>query len=378
MRINPIHLHILDPDYLDGIWAPASRPRNRCGWFMSVSGKDNPTTWATVQTVDHDLHRKRRAAFAPFFSKRNILALEGPIVKRKVNELCDRLAEHCREDKVINLTNAMSAFTMDVVAEYSFGKDGDNLQIPDFKNGLLDLFHMAAQIRSYSRQFPWLFEKLLVLPAWITRHINPFFAEQIRWEDCLRREIRNAFHDEKERRTVFHQIKKSSLPAEEMSVERLKDEANILLAAGTETTSRTIAVTCYYLIENFDVRAKLFEDFKSVMPSVHSDVSLAQLEQLPYLSAVVNEGLRMAHGVSERQPRIATQEDLVYQDNKAGKTWMIPRGTPIMQSAYLHHTNPDIFPDPFVFKPQRWIEDPKLSRYLMAFGRGSRSCVGMK
>jgi cytochrome P450 len=89
-------------------------------------------------------------------------------------------------------------------------------------------------------------------------------------------------------------------------------------------------------------------------------------------SAVINEGLRVAHGVSSRQPRIATHEDLVY------KQWTIPRGTPVMQSLYLLHTDANIFPDPFTFRPQRWLDNPDLKRNLFAFSRGSRGCLGMK
>lgn len=50
-----------------------------------------------------------------------------------------------------------------------------------------------------------------------------------------------------------------------------------------------------------------------------------------------------------------------------------------MQSWFLHHTNPAIFPEPFSFVPERWVENPQLKpRYLLAFGRGSRSCLGLK
>jgi cytochrome P450 len=48
-----------------------------------------------------------------------------------------------------------------------------------------------------------------------------------------------------------------------------------------------------------------------------------------------------------------------------------------MESAYLLHTDPNIYPDPFSFRPERWLENPKLTRHLFAFGRGSRNCVGM-
>jgi cytochrome P450 len=86
---------------------------------------------------------------------------------------------------------------------------------------------------------------------------------------------------------------------------------------------------------------------------------------------VINEGLRCAHGVSSRQPRVATGEDLTYAQ------YTIPRGTPVTQSPYLLHMDPTIYPDPFAFRPERWIENPKLTRYLFAFGRGSRNCLGM-
>jgi cytochrome P450 len=49
----------------------------------------------------------------------------------------------------------------------------------------------------------------------------------------------------------------------------------------------------------------------------------------------------------------------------------------VMQSNYFVHTDENIWPEPFKFNPQRWLDDPKLTRHLVAFGRGSRSCLGM-
>lgn len=48
-----------------------------------------------------------------------------------------------------------------------------------------------------------------------------------------------------------------------------------------------------------------------------------------------------------------------------------------MESSYLLHTDPSIYPDPFTFRPERWIETPELKKYWFAFGRGSRNCLGM-
>lgn len=54
--------------------------------------------------------------------------------------------------------------------------------------------------------------------------------------------------------------------------------------------------------------------------------------------------------------------------------------TPIGMSAYLNHTDPVAFKDPFKFNPDRWLGDvdPRMHKYFIPFSRGSRSCLGMK
>lgn len=64
--------------------------------------------------------------------------------------------------------------------------------------------------------------------------------------------------------------------------------------------------------------------------------------------------------------------------------WIIPAGTSVGMDSYHMHTNADVFPDPFVFRPERWLGNPKgpdgrqpLTNYLTSFGAGSRICVAM-
>jgi cytochrome P450 len=93
---------------------------------------------------------------------------------------------------------------------------------------------------------------------------------------------------------------------------------------------------------------------------------------------VIAEALRLSHGVTTRLPRIATEEVMRYKD------WEIPFGTPVSSTAYFVLMNSTIFPDPFEFRPERWIDasgrfDYALEKkYLVNFGRGSRKCLGMK
>ena len=331
-----------------------------------------------LQTMDHDLHRKRRQPMSTYFSKRRIQTLE-PVIKEKVDRLILRLSQACQSGDMVNLSYVYSGLTMDVISGYCFGEDMHSLDRDEFGREWLDMLHDGVQIRPIGRHFPLLINTMMDLPPkvmmWLMPHIAPILEFNLKLEERVARILAGEEKlDDKNSpagRTIFHELKDSNLPPSEKTAGRLSAEASTLLGAGTETTARTLAVTSFYVLENKDVLRKLQDELGSVMPRRDTPISLTKLEQLPYLTAVVNEGLRLSHGVSSRMPRIATEETLQYGE------WRIPQGTPVMQSAYLLHMSPTVFPDPFTFSPQRWLDDPKLTKNLFAFSRGSRACLGM-
>lgn len=121
------------------------------------------------------------------------------------------------------------------------------------------------------------------------------------------------------------------------------------------------------------------QDLEGLDPST---LKWTELEQRPYLWAIIHESLRMMPGVSHRSARIAREEDLVFRPRHGGKEWVIPRGTPIGMTSMINHWDKELFPDPDEFIPERWLVDGqpnyKLQKNLIAFGKGSRSCVGEK
>lgn len=123
------------------------------------------------------------------------------------------------------------------------------------------------------------------------------------------------------------------------------------------------------------VLAKLKKELETAIPNPSTLGALSSLEQLPYLTACVQEGLRLSCGVSSRLQRICPDEDLVFPDGK--RNWTIPRGTPVSMTGTLIHYDPTVFPDPTAFRPERWLENPRLDKYLVAFSRGSRQCIGI-
>lgn len=177
--------------------------------------------------------------------------------------------------------------------------------------------------------------------------------------------------------TIFHEILDSRLPPHEKTLGRLAQDGGAVVGAGTVTTAWAITVATYYLVAQPQTLRALKQELDSAIPDTHQPLDLLVLEQLPYLCACVQECLRLSYGVSSRLQRISPDEPLVFPDPTTKKSWHIPPGTPVSMTALLIFQNPTIFPDPLSFRPERWLENPRLDRYQVAFSKGTRICLGM-
>ena len=92
------------------------------------------------------------------------------------------------------------------------------------------------------------------------------------------------------------------------------DEGQILTGTRTETTATTLSQVTFYLLSDREILDTLRAEFRTLMPTPQARISVTKLEQLPYLSTVVSEGLRISIGVTTRLPRIATDEVLTYKE----------------------------------------------------------------
>jgi cytochrome P450 len=182
-----------------------------------------------------------------------------------------------------------------------------------------------------------------------------------------------------EYRTIFQELIYSDIPAEEKSMTRMIDEGMTLIGAGTITTAHVLSTTAYHILANPEVLQTLKHELQEVMPDgseVPTKTLLAQLEHLPYLTAIITEGLRVANTIVRRNPRVAPGRSLQFQH------WTIPPGTAVSMTVSMVNMNPTIFPDPEDFRPERWLPGVAESgvpskKYHVPFGRGSRMCLGM-
>jgi cytochrome P450 len=125
--------------------------------------------------------------------------------------------------------------------------------------------------------------------------------------------------------TVFDEILNSNLSDYEKRPERLLEESQNVAVAGTETTAWTLSVLTFHLLSNPDKLKKLRAELEKAIPDVSAPLPpIKDLEQLPYLTAVVSEGLRLGMGTSNRQERVAPDEAMRFNDGK--KEWVVPPG----------------------------------------------------
>ncbi|KAJ5771747.1 hypothetical protein N7520_002276 [Penicillium odoratum] len=375
VRITPEEVHIQDASYYDEIYAGGTRIRDKDPRFVQIFSAPH----AMVSIVDHAHHKQRRGLLGEFFSKRSVVAMEG-IINEKIKKLIARLTELKGTGNVVNMEAAFAAVTADIITQHAYGQSCNHLEDPDFNKKWKDAVLETMGSRVSIKHFPILLSFLRVIPLGIMLLINSGIAEILRIEALIRKlshqKIQNSKVGPKEgKMTIFDAMNDEIVPAEQRTPEYLVDEGHILLLAGTETTAKTLTTCMFYLLETPSALSKLRTEIKEIQRSTSKPPSWDSLQQLPYLTAVVNESLRLSYGLSCRLPRVAPNEALQY------KQWKIPPGTPVSQSSYFVHMDPELFPNPDRFDPDRWLQAAKdglrLDRYIVAFSRGSRQCIGI-
>lgn len=132
VRINPYELHVNVPEFYDTLYVSTASGRRTEKWEWSA--KMFGTTKAAVGTTSHALHRVRRAALNPFFSRRSVARLE-PVIQANVNKLRKRLEGFADKGKPVNLTDALTALSADVIGDFAFGRSYGFLDAEDFNPG---------------------------------------------------------------------------------------------------------------------------------------------------------------------------------------------------------------------------------------------------
>lgn len=191
----------------------------------------------------------------------------------------------------------------------------------------------------------------------------------VRLDKFSRNVVKSATEESSETRMTFQgRLLEAGIPSSE-----IVEQCKAIIFAGADSVAVMLATIVFHLVQNVDARANLKREIYSL-----EKAAIFNVESLPYLRAVIKEGLRLGMANPTRFTRIVPAGGF-----HVGTTY-IPAGTVVGCAPYMLHHAPDVFPEPFVFRPERWLkygEDQGLHRAnmdmnMIPFGAGLRACIG--
>ncbi|PSN68202.1 benzoate 4-monooxygenase cytochrome P450 [Corynespora cassiicola Philippines] len=361
VRISPSDLHFNDPYFYEKVYCGPSQKRNKHKDRVRLVSAPS----SLFSTVDQKLHRTRRSYLSGFFSKQAVARLE-PFMHSKTTQLASRFKQMQQTGQSIDAYVTYGALTSDVISYYAYGESFDCISSPDFSNDFMRALSSLQFVSLTSYFFPWILDCMHRLPPRLVQLINPTIKSVFDLHDLVIsyavKSVNTPKRNDMKNESIFEALADPSIAEHERTVARLADEGLVVLGAGLETTARTLTVITYHLIANPDILAKM-----------RTDPALPR-ENLPYLNAVINERLRTDAFIMQKGERVLI-EPLMYNNI------LIPKGTIIGASSWLLNKNPEIFPEPHRFRPERWVEAQErgenLAKYLTTFSKGTRICLGI-
>lgn len=164
------------------------------------------------------------------------------------------------------------------------------------------------------------------------------------------------------------------------SMDELWGESNLLIIAGSDTTSTAMAGTFFYLAHNLATLQKLTKEIREKFDDVEEIVTGPKLNECTYLRACIDESMRMTPPVAGVVPRKVLPGGIEIDGRH------IPEGIDVGVPHYAIHHNPDYYPKPFDYVPERWLQDPAANpmhdgleaarNAFCPFSIGLRGCIG--
>jgi cytochrome P450 len=287
----------------------------------------------SVLVIDEEEHLQARKRLLPPFHGEAVRRY-GDVVERIVSEEIARWPL----EQPFALHARMRTITLEVILEAVIGVS-DPIRLRALRQTLPAIAEVDMRIMAM-----WVFSPL--------RHFGPWRRYRqtvVRANELLRAEIAQRRHapDLEQREDVLSQL----VRAGETDDEELRDQIVTLLMAGHETTTTGLAWTMERLLRNPEVLARAREGDDA------------------YLDAVVKETLRV-------RPVIPAVLRYLTRPVELGG-YRLPAGVTVMPAITLMHADPQIFPEPQRFRPERFLEGEEGSTYTwIPFGGGRRRCLG--
>jgi cytochrome P450 len=283
--------------------------------------------------LDGKPHLERRRVILPPF--------HGERLERYRELFGEVAAQHIRRwpaDEPFALLPKVQAITLELIMKVVFGEDEDPARIERLATEMMGLI-TASQSRL--AQLPWMgYDLGPYSPMGMFMRVRKR-VDDLLYEEIQRRRERGGLD---ERHDVF-----SMLLQTDMSEEDLRDELMTILLAGHETTTTALAWAFERLLRHPGMYDRLRTDDR-------------------WSEAVVSETLRL-------RPPIPIVGRAVKQDFQLDG-YTIPAGEMLAPCIWLTHRREEVYPDPYTFKPERFLDQGPETYTWLPFGGGTRRCAG--
>jgi hypothetical protein len=395
VRIGPNEISFSSLSALQIIYGAGSGFERTSFYRMfDVYGEQNLFTFGSVKA-----HSERKKLLSHSYSKSTILKVSVRAIEEKVWEFMQLLE---REPEVGGeIFGSLHYYALDNITDFLYGafgktealkKERDREMIGD----ILDpkrrkLAWFACHLPTYTRFLlsrTGMAEKIISACGFLPQE-KPTVYTGIRNHALKAWELFKASSKEEKREhsagRIIDRLWGNHVSMKEKMEGGLSDleiasEAADHLLAGVDTTSDTLMFLIWALSlpENSKYQARLIREVKIIPASDLDSRGVPTAEatgKLEYLDAVLKETLRLYAPLPASEPRSLPMESMI-------DGFKVPAGTVVSMSPYTLHRNPDLFPDPLTFNPERWLGDPNdvadMKKWFWAFSSGGRMCIGIQ
>ncbi|EDV35775.1 uncharacterized protein Dana_GF12300 [Drosophila ananassae] len=339
---------------------------------------DDPLT-GNLFSIEGQKWRHLRHKLTPTFTSGKMKHM-FPIVVKVGEEMDAVFSEKVApgQSEVLEVVDLVARYTADVIGNCAFGLNCNSLHNPqaDFVTigkravtehrygGLLDIFIFG---------FPKLSRRLhLKLNV---QDVEDFYTGIVRETIDYRLKTKEKRNDFMDGLIEMYQKELEGNSEDGLTFNELLAQAFIFFVAGFETSSTTMGFALYELALNQDVQDKLRKEINDVLAKNNNEYTYEGIKEMKYLEQVVMETLRK-YPVLAHLTRMA-ETDYSPEDPK----YFIAKGTIVVIPALGIHYDPDIYPEPEKFKPDRFTDEAIAARpscTWLPFGEGPRNCIGLR
>jgi cytochrome P450 family 135 len=297
----------------------------------------------SVLVLDEKPHMSQRKLLLPPFHGARMQGYE-----QAMTEIAAREIESWPSGTPYELRPRMQAITLDIILRTVFGV-GEGERLAELREALRDFLDLTTNPRL-------LLPVLLVGPNRV-RRLGAFRRRIERVDRLIYREIaerRRAGGVEERDDILSMLVGASHEDGSPMRDEEMRDELLTLLVAGHETTATSLA----WAVERLSRHPEKLERLRGEVEAGADE----------YLTATIQETLRLRPVISIVIRRLTEPVEL--------GGYELPAGVSVTPSVYLVHRNPEIYPEPNAFRPERFLDTPPGTYTWIPFGGGVRRCLG--